>query len=237
MNAVVKYAVLLIGLSWLTACQQTPTQEVITAEPTATESEPEPVAETVVECQCPEPEVAAAVEAPVTEPCPPPPAVKPQPAKPVPKAVSGRQMLVLGRVEYVDVIRMGSDKAPLKIKSRIDTGAALSSLDAHKLVDFERDGEPWVRFAVLEPKTDKPIFFERRVNRFVENKQAGTDAQRRPVVNVSLRLGNLEENLEVTLTDSGDSVYQILIGRNFLRDRAVVDVSRKFIADDAITIP
>lgn len=240
MNSVLKSTALLVGLSWITACQQMPVQDVAesTPEPEVKQAADAPTEEVV--CQCPEvessqivvPETVAA-----SQPCPPPVAALDKKTTPRPRKETGREMVVLGRVEYALIKRMGSDKEPLKLKSRIDTGAGISSLNADKRVDFERDGKPWVRFAVIEPKTEKTIFFERPVIRFVDIKQVGSEPQRRPVVHMSLSLGSIEENLEMTLSDRSDHVYQVLIGRNFLRDRAVVDVSRKFVADDAITIP
>jgi len=142
---------------------------------------------------------------------------------------------IIGRVENVFLPLDDGSDTELKLKSRIDTGAGLTSMNAQELKEFERDGKTWVRFAVFEPKTDEPVFFERPVNHYVEIKQQGGKTQRRPVVSMSLKVGAIEEYMDVNLSDRSSYVYQVLIGRNFLRDRAVVDVSRRFIADDELS--
>ncbi len=178
---------------------------------------------TVVECQCPPPPPPAPV---VTQPCPPAPAAEPPPPS--------RQLLVLGRVEYVLIKLDGAREGTLKLKTRVDSGATMTSLHAVNLVDFERDGEPWVRFNLPQSGEAEPAVFERRVMRHIDVKQQSSESERRPVVRMGLQLGEIEENLEVSLADRSGNVYPVLIGRNLLKDRAVVDVSRKFVADDAL---
>lgn len=141
---------------------------------------------------------------------------------------------MVGRVENVFLRPKGAASKSLKLKARIDTGAGLCSMHAHDLVNFERDGKPWVRFAVLEPKTDQPIYFEQPLVRHVFIKQLNGEDQRRSIVNMSIALGDVVERVDVTLTDRSDYVYQVLIGRNFLRDHIVVDVSRKFVASEGL---
>lgn len=211
----------------LSACQTLP---VTNSEETA--AAVEPAATTDASCECPTPEAVALVcpsepePAPVTsQPC--------QPPRAAPAAVKATQgLLIIGRVEYALIKREGSANAPLKLKARIDTGAGMTSMHAHELVEFERDGDPWVRFGLLKPKTEKPVFFERPVKDYANIKQLAGEPQRRPIVRMTLTIGDIEESVEVTLTDRSDYVYQVLIGRNLLRDRAMVDVRRKFIADD-----
>lgn len=222
---------LLLSLIALTACQTAPVSPGDAgpaAEATALNQTPPD------SCNCPPVEVVSA-ECPV-QPAPPPPTSQPcQPpaaAKKTRPARGTQSLLIVGRVEYVLIKREGSANEPLKLKARVDTGSGLSSMHAHQLVEFERDGAPWVRFGVLRPDNNKPVFFERPVKEYASIKQATGDLQRRPVVRVSLTLGDIEESVEVSLTDRSDNVYPVLLGRNFLRDRAMVDVRRKFIADD-----
>lgn len=135
----------------------------------------------------------------------------------------GDELLLIGRVENVFLL---PDK--LKFKARIDTGAGLSSLHAVDMVEFERDGKSWIRFSVPASETET-IEYERPVKRYLSIKQHSGTPQRRPVVSMSIVLGSVEEQLDFTLTDRDGYLYRILIGRNFLRDTAIVDVSRKFI--------
>jgi hypothetical protein len=47
---------------------------------------------------------------------------------------------------------------------------------------------------------------------------------------IKISVGKLNQQLEVSLTDRGNFEFPVLIGRNFLRDVAVVDVSQRNIA-------
>jgi hypothetical protein len=46
-----------------------------------------------------------------------------------------------------------------------------------------------------------------------------------------IRLGELTELIEMSLSDRSDFEFPVLIGRNFLTDNAVVDVSKQFVMD------
>lgn len=232
--AVVRNSVFLVASLLLAACQPMP---VVEQAPPAQKPAPE------VTCTCP-PETPAPAPAPELEPKPEPP-LTPPPAvsKPCPKpkpAISpitlGRDLLLVGRVENAYLKLDGTNNSELKLKARIDTGAGISSLNAQDVVEFERDGKPWVRFAVLEPDSGKPMTFERKIKDYATIKQLDGSPQKRPVVNMTIRLGDLTEHLDVNLSDRTGYLYQLLVGRNFLRDHAVVDVSRKFIADDGLHV-
>lgn len=221
MSSIIIRIIVFVGVLGLSACQLMPAEKTTTATPE-------------------KPTFPASCECPVVEQlsCPPIPKPKLKISKPCPVnppvQQPGRGLQIIGRVENAFLKLSGPEQIKLKLKARIDTGAGLSSMHAQELVSFERDGKPWVRFAVLKPKTSEPVFFERPVRRYVSIKQLGGNYQKRPIVGMALVLGDIEETVDVTLTDRSGYVYQVLIGRNFLRDRAVVDVSRKFIADDKL---
>jgi hypothetical protein len=157
-------------------------------------------------------------------------------APPVAPATTVGDKYVVGRIEYTYLVVDGASDATVRLKSRIDTGAGLTSMHAHDIVTFERDGKTWVRFALSEDASDDGTFFERPLDRYIEIKQLDGETQKRPVVSMALRVGAIEEYLEVNLTDRSNYNYPVLIGRNFLRDRALVDVSRKFIAGDSLNL-
>jgi hypothetical protein len=140
----------------------------------------------------------------------------------VAKKVDIEDLIIIGRIEYVYI-----QPDNVKLKSRIDTGAGLTSMHAIDIVNFERDGKPWVKF-LLPVSNKKTLPIERPVSRFVAIKQLSGKSQRRPVVAMGIKLGQIIEKVEITLTNRNEYVYPMLIGRNFLRDRAIVDVGKKF---------
>ena len=54
--------------------------------------------------------------------------------------------------------------------------------------------------------------------------------ERRLVVLMTMTLGSMTEQVEFSLNDRSDMEHPVLIGRNFLRNNAIVDVSQEFIA-------
>ncbi|WP_228290921.1 ATP-dependent zinc protease family protein [Shewanella cyperi] len=133
---------------------------------------------------------------------------------------------VLGEVEMVRV-----DELKTRFPTRIDTGAESSSLDARNILVFERDGRKWVRFDVFLQGEDKPpSSFEAKVARFVRIKQdAEGNDERRPVIHAHLKIGKYSAETDLNLTDRSHLEYPLLLGRQFMKDIAVVDVSQSFI--------
>mgnify|MGYP001777954876 FL=1 len=52
---------------------------------------------------------------------------------------------------------------------------------------------------------------------------------KRPVVSLNVKIGDYSTSSEFTLTDRSKMQYSLLIGRTFIQDIAVVDVSRQHI--------
>ncbi|MCX2801909.1 RimK/LysX family protein [Microbulbifer thermotolerans] len=136
-----------------------------------------------------------------------------------------KDKLVLGTVETVSI-----EPGGLSLDSVIDTGSSTSALNARDLTPFERDGKEWVRFKLIPSDSaegDAPVTIELPVKRYMRVARPGFESQRRPVVEMNLTIGDVTHMVEVNLTDRGNSDFLLLIGRNFLKDAAVVDVSRR----------
>jgi hypothetical protein len=170
---------------------------------------------------CPEPE-------PVRE-CPPLPEPVRCPVCPTPPATASNLVdgkLVVGELEMVTVSPPGQS-----YRARIDTGATGSSIHATNIIQFERDGERWVRFDITATGGEK-VTLERRIVRRIRVRQAELEEfERRVVVLMTVTLGPLTQQLEMSLTDRSAMEFSVLIGRNFLRNTAIVDVSRQMIAN------
>ncbi len=140
---------------------------------------------------------------------------------------------VFGRVEYVQLA--SHDEL---LKAKLDTGAKLSSLSATNMEPFKKDGEDWLRYDLIDKKTNSKLHFVRRVLRYstVKNR-AGQNAdggdgkltQQRPVVAMRVCLLNQSERIEVSLVDRSDFLYPLLLGRDAIIEfDGMVDPDTKF---------
>lgn len=142
-----------------------------------------------------------------------------------PKGQTPDGKLLLGEAEWLWL-----DDADQAFQARIDTGAKTSSISADAITGFERNGEEWVRFSMSHKGMDDQIQIEAPLLRYVRVRQASADElDRRPVVRLAVRVGDQNEKTEFTLTDRSNMTYPVLLGRDFLKDIAVVDVGRKYI--------
>jgi len=131
-------------------------------------------------------------------------------------------MRVAGWVERVSIF-----PGNLQIKAKLDTGARNSSLNASDIEEFERDGATWVRFKLKNWK-ERTVSMEARVTRLATIKQHGAQSMTRPVIRLGICLGNVYKEVEVNLEDRGKFIYQMLIGRSYLRHSILVDASATF---------
>lgn len=143
-------------------------------------------------------------------------------------ADSRSNRIVLGAIEKVFL-----DPPGLVFNARIDTGAKTSSLNAIDMVEFERDGKPYIKFNVINSETGEKTELTRRIRRHVRIKEHMSESRRRPVVRLRVKFANIDERVNFTLVDRSKFAQQVLIGRNLLQDLAVVDVSKKFTRQSA----
>ena len=122
----------------------------------------------------------------------------------------------------------------IKLKTKLDTGAKTSAIDAEEIELFEKDKQDWVRFVI--PLRRRPedssfngnVVLERRVERVVAIKRAGQQSAKRYVVNLSLCINGREITTPVSLADRRLFNYPLLLGRHALREGFVIDASKTF---------
>jgi len=134
---------------------------------------------------------------------------------------------VLGGKELIGAIEwLWMDPPGLHYEARIDTGVETSSLSAADVVEFERDGDDWVRFIHVADGSDEPVEIELPIVRTVLIRQPSVEElDRRVVVEMSIRLGQQVRRTEFTLTDRSSMSFPVILGRAFLMDIYVVDVA------------
>ncbi len=142
---------------------------------------------------------------------------------------AAKPLLTVGWRELVSLPDLGLTGIPAKI----DTGARTSSLHAHVLEDFRRDGERFVRFAV---DWDGERHFCEAVHVDVRGiTSSNGDQQTRVVIKTPLRIGSLTFRAEISLADRSQMQFPMLIGRTALRRRMVVDSGHSWLQSPAMS--
>ncbi len=117
------------------------------------------------------------------------------------------------------------------IKARVDSGAKTSSLHAVNIVPFKKGNERWVKFDVHpiqgDAKTtvscEAAIFDKRRV------KNSGGQSEVRFVIKTVLSLAEDTWEIEVTLANRDTMGYRMLLGRQAMRGKILVDPEASFL--------
>ncbi|MBR1604761.1 MAG: ATP-dependent zinc protease [Alphaproteobacteria bacterium] len=130
----------------------------------------------------------------------------------------------LGIIGAVEPIYILPDTNPFQ--ARIDTGAEVSSVDVDEYHIFERDGVKWVSFTIMHNSTGKKQTFERKRHRRISIRRADKN-ESRPSVMLDVKFGGKIIKAEFTLAQREKFDYQVLVGRNILTGRAIVDTSLK----------
>ena len=131
--------------------------------------------------------------------------------------------MYLGEDEYIYI-----KEADATFDARIDTGAAVSSISAKNITEFERNGKRWYRFTI--EANDQSFEVEAPYVRTSQIRQSSKNTlTERVVVSLNLKIGSFSTKSEFTLTDRTHMQYPLLIGRTLIQDIAVVDVARDHI--------
>lgn len=135
---------------------------------------------------------------------------------------------ILGWREWVRLpdLRLGC------IKAKIDTGARSSCLHAFDIEIFDREGELFVRFKVhpQQRRKTKLVEAEAKILEFREVRSSSGHSEKRPVICTTIRLLGQEWPIDLTLSDRGEMGFRMLIGREALRSRFLVDAEKSFLA-------
>jgi len=130
-------------------------------------------------------------------------------------------MNILGRYDRVDLPELGL----YNIHAKVDTGAYTSSLHCHMatvtngVLEFILLDEEHPEFTGL--KFTFSDFEERDI------KNSFGEVERRFVITTTLKIYNEDITTEFSLGNRGSLKFPILIGRKILRNRFLIDVTKK----------
>jgi hypothetical protein len=136
--------------------------------------------------------------------------------------------VTVGWREWVSLPEWGVDH----IKVKIDTGARTSALHAFDIETFERDGADWARFAIhpWQDTSDDTVIVEASLLGQRHVRSSSGAVRLRPVVATTMLLAGQRVSTEVTLTRRDEMGFRMLVGRQALRRRFIVDPARSYVA-------
>ena len=141
--------------------------------------------------------------------------------------ISTSTQAIIGRREWVAL----PDLNLPALKAKVDTGARTSALHAFLIEPYEKDGVDMLRFMIhpiqlndsLEVECHAPVFDFREVT------DSGGHREMRYVIQSRLVIGNIEQPIEMTLTNRDTMRFRMLLGRRAMENRFVVDPGASYI--------
>ena len=117
------------------------------------------------------------------------------------------------------------------IKAKIDTGARTSALHAFSVRAFTQHGKKMVRFKIHPYQRRKDIVVECVApildKRWVSD--SGGHREQRYVIESSVKLGDQEWPIELTLTNRETMQFRMLLGRTAMKGRIIVNPGRSYL--------
>lgn len=135
---------------------------------------------------------------------------------------SGASKLNLGRVEWLWLV-----SAERYFAAQLRSGLDTSLVFADKPMLFERDGERWLRFSV--ERNDWSSELSARVERSTKIQQLDGSQLKGYVVLLGIQVADFKDEIEFLVLERQATYPQFVLGKNFLTDIALLDVSEKYL--------
>lgn len=141
-----------------------------------------------------------------------------------------KEKMVIGNLELCNLPELGIHELSI----RVDTGAKTSSLHVDNIQKIKIGHKPGVQFDLhpdihsVEAVTECKALLKdlRRI------KSSNGNSEQRYVIETPIELGGQSWPIEITLTDRSDMSYLMLLGREGMGDRVLVDPGETFLLND-----
>ena len=135
--------------------------------------------------------------------------------------------VILGSEEWCSFPELGIPT----IKARVDSGAKTSALHALNISPFTKDGQNWVKFDINPIQNnhrtiihcEAPLIDKRIV------KSSSGFREQRYVIKTNLEFGDNQWPIEMTLTNRDSMGFRMLLGREAMSGRVLVDPEQKYL--------
>ena len=135
--------------------------------------------------------------------------------------------LIIGSIESCNLPEIGIEQ----LQVRVDTGAKTSSLHVDNLKKLKKAGKPWIRFDIHPDvyNVDEIITCKAALHDIRNIKSSNGASEERYVIKTLIQLGDQSWPIEITLTNRLDMSYLMLLGREGMGDKVLVDPSKNFL--------
>lgn len=144
--------------------------------------------------------------------------------------MQNKKKLLVGAIEKCDLPELGI----VDLHVRVDTGAKTSSLHVDNIEEFLKNDKRWVSFDI-----HSDIHNVEEVHRATVRlkgkkvvKSSSADKETRVVIKTNIRFGDEEWPIKLTLTNRAEMNYLMLLGREAMMDKIIVDPSLEYILSD-----
>ena len=121
--------------------------------------------------------------------------------------------------------------SPVAIKAKVDTGAVTSSIHAFDLELIGAGGETTARFGIAPKQGSHAeiVVVEHPVVGFKNVRSSNGQAELRPVVRTSAKIGQETFEIHLTLASRDSMGFRMLLGRRAFRNRFWIDPGRSYL--------
>ncbi|WP_413112389.1 ATP-dependent zinc protease [Thaumasiovibrio sp. DFM-14] len=134
--------------------------------------------------------------------------------------------IIIGRLETISLPELGMENLTV----RVDSGAQTSSLHVDNITLVTVKGKPGIQFDI-HPEVhdvDKVVRCKSELYDLRKIKSSNGASELRYVIETKAKLGGLEWPIQITLTDRSDMTYLMLLGRQAMGNKFLIDPSQVF---------
>ena len=135
--------------------------------------------------------------------------------------------IILGSEEWCSFPELGIPA----IKARVDSGAKTSALHAINIVPFTKEGVNWIKFDINPIQNNlktvihcEALLIDKRIV-----KSSSGYREQRYVIQTNINIGNDNWPIEMTLTNRDSMGFRMLLGREAMSGRILVDPEQKYL--------
>lgn len=144
-----------------------------------------------------------------------------------------KNKIVIGSEEWLSLPLLGIPK----VKARVDSGAKTSALHAVNIKTFQKENEEWVKFDINPIQNNAKTVTHcqaKLVDRRIVKSSSGF-REKRYVIKTVVNINELDWEIELTLTNRDSMGYRMLLGREAMVGRILVDPEVKFTLGEPTT--